>query len=324
MSQGEHHDGADDLRQEACAWVMRMQSAEATSADAAELLRWRSASPEHAKALREAVRLRRLIVAAGTNLRASSPLPAMGPVSGSVMGRRAFLGGAIAASTAGVMVVDPPLGLWPSLAEMRADYRTGTGQTRRLNPATGVSVVLNTRTSLSLGSDEGEVGLRLISGEISVEAEHPDRPIAIHTDAGSAISRGGKFGVRLVDAGTCVTCFDGEVRIETATDRRAVLTARQQLTFSDAEVGPVIPVDPLRVQAWRRGLLVFVDEPLGQVVDELNRYRPGLIVLANSNLRHFPVNAVYQLDRLDGVVAQISEVAHAHATSLPGGMVVLS
>jgi transmembrane sensor len=248
----------------------------------------------------------------------------MGLVSGSVMGRRAFLGGAIAASVAGVMVVDPPLGLWPSLAEMRADYRTGTGQTLRLNPAKGVFVVLNTRTSLSFGSEEGEVGLRLISGEISVEAKHPDRPIAVHTKAGTAISRGGNFGVQLVDAGTCVTCLEGEVQINAGGERKAALTARQQITFSNASVGAVVPADPERTQAWRRGLLVFVDEPLGQVVDELNRYRPGMIVLANSGLRDFPVNAVYQLDRLGGVVTQISEVAHARVTSLPGGVVVLS
>ncbi|MCW4463868.1 twin-arginine translocation signal domain-containing protein [Sphingomonas sp. BT-65] len=69
------------------------------------------------------------------------------------MGRRSFLAGsgAIAAGLAGVLVLrDPPLGLWPSFAELLADYRTGPGQRQKLVPMAGIELELNTRSSLSL------------------------------------------------------------------------------------------------------------------------------------------------------------------------------
>jgi transmembrane sensor len=83
-------------------------------------------------------------------------------------------------------------------------------------------------------------------------------------------------------------------------------------------------VDLAQVDAWRRGLLIFSDEPLSQVVDEINRYRPGRIVLANRRLGGIPVNAVFQLDRMDRALSQIREVADARVTTLPGGVVMLS
>ncbi len=69
--------------------------------------------------------------------------------------RRAFLGGGIAASAAAVAVygmVNPPLGLWPSLAELNADYRTATGQQEKINFGPLVTAELNTQTSIAIGA----------------------------------------------------------------------------------------------------------------------------------------------------------------------------
>ena len=66
------------------------------------------------------------------------------------MSRRALLagGGALAASVAAYAVMKPPLDLWPSFDELRADYRTATGEQRRVTVA-DVDVRLNTQTSIA-------------------------------------------------------------------------------------------------------------------------------------------------------------------------------
>ncbi len=56
---------------------------------------------------------------------------------------------------------------WISSAtiELRADYRTGTGERRRVALADGASVELNTRTSVDLRTDLAIPTIELISGE---------------------------------------------------------------------------------------------------------------------------------------------------------------
>ncbi len=350
MSDREDIADFDALRDEARAWVARIQSGEASTADTAALMRWRAQSPDHVRALGEAVRLRRLMVDAGRAARAAdgrsvtdapggasladtidepsnvvdirAPLPAS---TRHLAGRRAFLGSAIAAAGGGFMIVRPPAGLWPSLAELRADYRTGTGEQRTLTLAKGVSVDMNTRTSLALRSSARQDALELIAGEVLVNVADAAKPVAIRTAAGVATARrSSRFGVRLQDDGTCVTCSAGTVSVRTAKGHEVELASNQQVTFGSDVVGPVARTDALRVEAWRTGRLIFVDEPLGKVVDELNRYRPGKIILANADLKDRPINAVFQLARLDNAVVQIREVARAKATELPGGIVFLS
>lgn len=321
----------DDLRREARAWVVRIRSGEATADDSAELIRWSARSPDHKAALKEAMRLRQLVVVATREEKAEasggtafSKRLAPAPRSRAVIGRRAFLGGAIAASAAGIMVVRPPLGLWPSLAELRSDYRTGTGERRTIALAEGASVELNTRTSVALRPDDHVDRLELIAGEVAVDAVHPTRPVAIRTDAGEASAQGGRFGVRLQEAGTCVTCLSGQVSVASRSAGAVMLKAGQQLTYTADGLGSPVTVDAVRAEAWRRGLLIFTDEPLSEVVEEINRYRPGRIILTNAALGHIPVNAVFQLNRIDLALPQIRSVAATHVTSLPGGVVLLS
>ncbi len=52
------------LHLEAQAWVVWLRSGEATAADTAAMMNWRARSPDHARILAEAVRVRRMIAAA--------------------------------------------------------------------------------------------------------------------------------------------------------------------------------------------------------------------------------------------------------------------
>jgi len=318
------------MRQEAFAWIVRLRSGEATTADTAELMRWRSRSPDHARLLSEAAKVQRLIAASG---RVEQPegaeiLPFVAPskakaTRGPLVGRRAVIGGAIAASAAGILAVRPPLGLWPSLAELGGDYRTGVGERKTIALAQGVKVELNTRTSVALALDTTADGLRLIAGEVAVDADHARRMVRVATDHGAASAPGGRFGVLLADGKTCVTCLAGQVRVTNASGER-VLIQDQQLRFDSQGFEDAVAVDTARSESWRRGILIFKNDPLREVVAEVNRYRPGRIILTNNALGEKRVNAVFQLDRIASATDQIRDVTNASVTPLPGGVVLLS
>lgn len=331
MTDQSHIADPEALRLEAQAWVVRIRSGDATGADTAELMRWRAQSPRHEQALAEAIRVRRLIAAAagerdvaGMSPRVPAPWVPAPWVPASRLGRRAFLGGAIAASAAGVVMVRPPLALWPSFAELRADYRTGVGEQRTIQLGNGASAELNTRTSASLLSDPRMAGLDLIAGEVAVDISHATRPVYIRTATTETHTQAGRFVVRLEDTETCMTCLAGTVHVKGRRGTPETLPAGYQLRYTDRRAGDATRVDVTRAEAWRRGLLMFVDEPLDRVVEEVNRYRPGRIVVVNHDLGRVLVNAVFQLDRINTVVAQIRDVSNARVTSLPGGIVLLS
>lgn len=314
----------DSLEREAHAWIRRLTSGEATSADAEVLKMWRERSAAHAQAFASASELWVALGPAAEIVR-NGRIAAAGTVRHrSVLTRRHVLGGALAASVAGAMVVRPPLGMWPSWAELRADYRTRVGEQRRITVMDGVSIQMNTRTSIALGAGDGEAGIELIAGEAAISFPAPVvRPFVVQAGGGRTSTRNAQFEIRILDGATCVTCLREQVDVGYA-GRTVTLRGRQQTSYGDGAFGTVKEIDPEIISAWTSGMLVFRMTPLSDVVNELNRYRSGRIVLLNTELGRSPVNGRFRIDRPDDVLTQIEQAFGVARKTLPGGVVLLS
>lgn len=322
-----HHDELSALEREAHAWIRRLTSGEATASDAAALQRWRSQSPAHAAAFFEASRFWKAFGSAGQSLlddeRATSRRARAGGGS-PIMSRRAVVGGALAATAAAIMVVHPPLDLWPSLFELRADYRTGVGEQREVAVVDGVAVQMNTRTSISLGSGDASGTVELIAGEASFKvADRRTETFSVIAAGGKTTSTEAQFDVRVDGASVCVTCLANEAHVEHRA-QRIVLKSRQRVTYGDGGLGDVVAIDPSIAAAWQQGLIICNMTPLADVIQELNRYRSGRIVLLNAEFGRNPVNGRFRIDRPDEALVQIERAFGIHARTLPGGLVLLS
>lgn len=320
----------DPLLDEALDWVVRLKSGDATSDDIAALQRWRRQSPCHEEAFRNAARLWRHAAMAARELAeeesaagAASQSPPPPSTLRRLASRRVFLGGALAASAAGYMVVHPPLGLWPSLGELSADYRTGKGERRKVALAPEVSLDLNTQTSVAVRSAQDALQIELISGEAVVAADLPSsRPLVVLAAGGRITAMEANFNARCIDGAVSVTCLDGAVDVQQG-ERSVRLRKGEQVSYSVAGIAQSVAVDPSQVTAWRAGLLIFRGVPLAEVVDEINRYRPGRIIITNADLKRRVVDGIFRIDRLENLVAQVQHLFGARATSLPGGVVLL-
>ena len=325
------------LKREAYQWVMRLTSSEATTADAEALTRWRQTSRAHRRAFAEANLLWDKLgpaAAQSASRNIASAQPAMGrqfSTSGRLLGRRAFLGGAAAASAvaAGYLVVRPPLEFWPSLAELAADYRTGTGQQQQIAFEDNVSVKLNTRTSITVLSPDASRDqadrIELISGEAAI-ATKPQalKPFIVTAAQGQTIATNARFNVRRDGATVCVTCLEGDIRVQYP-GQASTGRSRQQVVYTADSLGATVGVDdPDMVTAWERGLLVFRNDPLAHVIEEVNRYRPGKIILTNRELGGRPVLATFRIDRIEEVVPRLQMVFGVQIKTLPGGIVLVS
>lgn len=318
-------DASDVIERQARAWMRRVASGEMTHSDGIALRQWCQTDPAHAAAFGVLRRRWALVQAAGDLSAARQPVAS--PARRLVPPRRAFLGGAagFAAAAVGVAVVHPPWGLWPSADELRADYRTGTGERRQLVLGDDVNVELNTRTSIATHAAEGgrDAGFELIAGEAAVDLAHVRRRFTVDIGRSRVTAREARFEVRRGAADICVSCVTGQVDIAHAAGK-LTLQALQQVRFDDAAIGRVTAVDLARLSAWREGFLRFVDTPLGEVVEEINRYRPGRLVLLDSKLAARRVTGRFQVAALDRAIAQIQHSLGLAVRSLPGGVLLLS
>jgi transmembrane sensor len=318
----------DPLLDEALDWVVRLKTGTPIRADIEALQQWRDLSPAHEQAFKRAARLLRDAGIAARELAdeqsAVNAAPASQRSPPQIMARRVVLGGTIAAAAAGYLVVRPPLDLWPSLEELSADYRTGKGEQRKVLIAADVSLELNTQTSVALRSARNETQIELISGEASVAAKRQSsRPLVMLAANGRITAVEANFNARCLDGMVSVACVDGVVDVMQGSDT-VQLHKAEQVSYSLAGIEASVPVDPEQVGAWQSGLLIFRDKPLASVVNEVNRYRSGKIIITNADLKRRLVNGTFQLDKLENFVAQVQQLFGVRATPLLGGVVLLS
>lgn len=294
---------------EAADWLVRLASGEATQADADELATWRSQSTDHDEAFRKVASIHML-----TRAVAQEPAP--------VIDRRAVLtGGSVLAAVIGTFgIVRPPLSLWPSLAELMADHRTGAGERYTFSPVRGVEVELNSRTSVSLiGAGHG---IALINGEAFIVAQSTRQPFIVEASGYDIAARSATFNIQSLGERLRVTCTQGMLEC-TRDGQRERIQAGEQLALAQSGEAIRIKVDPAKATAWRQGLLIFEGTPLADVVEQINLYRPGRIILTDGALGHRSVNGVFHTDRIENTVAQIQQALGLHVRHLPGGVLLL-
>ena len=302
------------IQKEAQAWVVRLASGQVSERDAQVFRHWCARSRRHATAFAEARAVwGAMAPAARAVKRAQRPVNTA---------RRAWIGGAVAASL-GLLVLRPPTDLWPAVAGLAADYATGTGEQREVALDGGVLVQMNTQTRLDAAPpQDGATALVLLAGEAEFQAGlRGAARVRVQAGDGTVSAGSARFNIRLFGQEVCVTCLAGRLRVAQA-GNDAELAAGQQLRYRPEHFGLARAVAKGDVSAWRQRLLVFKQSTLAEVVDEVNRYRPGKLILNGDALKQTRVQASFSLDRLDDVLALIQDAYGARVTRLPGGIVL--
>jgi transmembrane sensor len=304
------------LEQEALHWLSRLTSGAATEADRAAFMRWRAQRPEHEEAFQDALRVWKGV---GLAAQQDAALPRnLAPSSN----RRQFLKmGALAAAVGGISVGGAKLGFWPGLNGMMADYATAAGEQKRVALGDHVQVELNTRSALSVDGRNAAHGLTLSGGEAVFTVRAGLETFTVSAGAGVAALERGVVAIRHDGDQVRITCLEGAVDI--VQPGRARLKPSEQVICSGRHLGAVRTVDAEAVTGWRRGELVFRDEPLENVVSELNRYRKGIVVIASRAVAERRVTGLFHLDRLDEALSHIQQALRIPVRQLSPYFVML-
>ncbi|MFJ4376087.1 FecR domain-containing protein [Pseudomonas japonica] len=162
--------------------------------------------------------------------------------------------------------------------EWSADQRSGVGERREVRLADGSRLLLDTDSAVDVHFDAQQRQLRLHRGRILVDtaSDPAARPFSVLTDSGQVLALGTRFTVAVDERGTEVAVLEKAVQVSLDTTRRLRLEAGQRVRFGAAGIGPVRANDA-SVAAWQDGSLIAIDLPLGELLAQLSRYRPGLL-----------------------------------------------
>jgi len=196
----------------------------------------------------------------------------------------------------------------------------------QVDVAPGIRVEMNTASDIHLfTAGRAVTGMRLRSGEAVIHID-PSRRASFTVqvaDATVVSAPGSAFALRCHDEATSVTCLEGQTELTWASTTTRVKPSQQVDVDANGLSAPVA-VNPGTALAWRRRVLIYDNQRLADVVADINRYRPGRIVITDRALAERRVHARFTLAQMSDVTTLIQDAYGAHATHLPGGWVLLS
>ncbi|UII71590.1 FecR domain-containing protein [Pseudomonas sp. HN11] len=278
----------------AASWYVRFQSQPPTAAERLAWQQWINGDPSHQAAWNQIEQLQRSLGALPPDFtrRALS----------ATQQRRQVLKWMLVLGGAGYMGWNVQ-----QHSHVGADYRTSMGERRRIELADGTRVDLNTSTAIDVMYDGHQRLIRLREGEILIHTGKlgGQTPFYVDTRQGRIQALGTRFTVRQLPNTTRVGVLEDRVSVSPGDqpDHGRLLVAGESADFDRQNVGPNHDYSGSQ-SAWVDGQLIVLDARLGEVIDELSRYRPGVLQcdLAAARLR---VSGTFRLDSTDAVLGNL-------------------
>lgn len=279
---------ADILRQ-AARWLVRLDE-RASEEDRQAFAAWLAADPQHhfaVQALQSSLAPLQSLPRGPARAALKHALPAARR-TGAAKALLAILGLSL---TLGLVWQQYP----PSY--LLADLRTAPGQWRSETLADGSQVMLDGRSAVDLHFDASTRTLRLVQGEILVSvAKDAQRPFVVETAHGRIRALGTRFVVERDSEGTRLAMIESSTEVHSA-GQSTVLHAGQQVRFDGHGFSQVQPVDGRALElAWAKHQLLIDRQPLGRVLERLDRNRSGYLIYDRDALDRLEVTAVLPAD----------------------------
>ncbi|WP_238704561.1 FecR family protein [Pseudomonas nabeulensis] len=311
-------DCANARRDQALDWFLRVQQAPQDADLREQVAHWCAVDEANAKAYRKAQRLWQLTGQLAPTTAQQWPTPIARPVARPRRTRR-WVAAAIAACL--VVALAPSL-----LLRWQADYRTGFGETRDITLSDGSVVQLDSHSAIAVDIAGTHRDVRLLTGQAFFKVM-PDKskPFHVWTKTLQVTVTGTAFNVDSTRDNPSVAVQQGSVNVDERQAGRhlASLVPGQRLTLR-ADRAELSTFSPSQAAAWRQGQLIADDLPISEVLTQLRRYTPGIIVLRDAKLGAQRVTGVYDLRKPQAALQAVLQPYGAKVTAYSPWLLVLS
>lgn len=235
--------------------------------------------------------------------------------------------------TLAVIALAAGVALWFGQDDLRirlqADHVAAVGENLAVTLQDGSRAELSSGSALAVEYDGSRRLVRLLRGSAyftaAPSAQQQGRLFVVEARGLRVTALGTQFSVDLRPDDVQVLVAQHSVRVEPLRDTTPAVVLNQGMGVDarpDAISAPA-PRDVDFANAWRSGDLVFDDRPLAEVVQELNRYRHGRIVLRGEDLAARRVSGVFHTDDIAQAVDRIAAELGLRRLSLPPLVTVL-
>lgn len=236
------------------------------------------------------------------------------------------IGAALCASL--VMVVLAVALVFPSFNNNQAVYITAIGEQKTVTLPDGSTLKLNTNSRLKVDYSDSRRGIYLMQGEAYFEVVHKlNRPFEVYTGTGVVRAVGTAFSVHLNNQLVEVLVNEGIVEVDkllpiaeqgntqaaipsqasavTTVAKANRVPAGSKATFNQHTPLQLALDEDIAIEAqlaWRKGTLVFSQEKLQTLVDEVSRYTSMRIIITDSAARDIRVGGLFEVGNTEAVL----------------------
>ena len=312
----------DPVVDEALEWFARLRNTTADPATRAAFERWLATSPRHVQEYRDL----EAMWGAPSFAKAVDSLPiapavrrhARGPIAR--WGMRAF-------PLVATILISVAIWQYPAIMlRWEADYLTATGDKTTVTLPDGSTMMLDTASAVAVDFNGDKRQVRLLQGEAFFDVKpDPDHPFRVAGSYGEVEVRGAAVSVR-TDTGEDRTILErGLVHVSRLSNPRdaADLEPGQMIVATATSLSDVMPADPATALAWRDGRIIFENQRLSRVLNELRRYYGGRIIVADSRIGQLVVTGNYRLDDVEAAIRTPADAASVTMNRLPSGIIIL-
>jgi transmembrane sensor len=195
----------------------------------------------------------------------------------------------------------------------------------------GSRIILSAQTSINVDFNGSKRNLELSAGEAYFKVKH-DRhhPFIVHAGDISVTAIGTAFDVRRESDRVTVTVEEGTVEIAGDVFAKKGLPATwraeagYQLTYSSqGRTAMITSVDTSNALGWRSGELAYVWEPLGTVIEDLNRYSKHKVIIQDPAVAELRFTGTVFTASSDDWLKAIEQAYSVQAENTSTGDIVL-
>ena len=309
----------------AAGWALRLQAPDAGEAEWLAFASWLEATPGGRAAYDAAMSLWLLADTVDeTEVLARAAITRRWP--GTTAIGLGGLSAIVVAIVAGAIVLAPTPRHSP-VAPMASVYATAKGERRTVRLADGTQIDLSSASRMMVALAPGSRHVTLIDGEAAFTVTHdPHRPFAVSVGDREVRDLGTEFDIRIAGPQIRVSVKRGLVEVAAKngqSDAPIALGAGRQLRHDQGSgVSTVAPAPIAEAFAWKQGRLIYRDQPLRVVVDDLNRTFPHAVRIEGQRTAALRFTGVLAVGGEDATIRRLVGLLPISATRVNGETVL--